>query len=100
VEAWRQKVEGIGSLNFPEEAKAQKIYGSLIMTVSLRADGSIEKLEVSKPSGYKVLDDAARRIVELGAPYAAFTADMKNDTDILEITRTWTFTREETLSSK
>jgi protein TonB len=100
VEAWRQKVEGIGSLNFPEEAKAQKIYGSLIMTVSLRADGSIEKLDVSKSSGYKVLDDAARRIVELGAPYATFTADMKNDTDILEITRTWTFTREETLSSK
>jgi protein TonB len=100
VEEWRQKVEGIGRLNFPEEAKTQKIYGSLIMTVSLRADGSIEKLDIGKSSGYKMLDDAARRIVELGAPYNAFSADMKNDTDILEITRTWTFTREETLSSK
>jgi protein TonB len=100
VEAWSQKVENIGSLNFPEEAKTQKIYGSLIMTVSLRADGSIEKLEIGKSSNYKILDDAARRIVELGAPYAAFSADMRSDTDILEITRTWTFTREETLSSK
>jgi protein TonB len=100
VESWRQKVENIGSLNFPEEAKAQKIYGSLIMTVSLRADGSIEKLEIGQSSGSKILDNAARRIVELGAPYAAFPADMRDDTDILEITRTWTFTREETLSSK
>jgi protein TonB len=100
VDAWRQKVENIGNLNFPEEAKAQKIYGSLIMTVSLRADGSIEKLDVARSSGFKVLDDAARRIVELGAPYATFTPDMRNETDILEITRTWTFTREDTLSSK
>ncbi len=100
VESWSQKVENIGSLNFPEEAKTQKIYGSLIMTVSLRADGSIEKLDIGKSSGYKILDDAARRIVELGAPYAAFPPDMRSDTDILEITRTWTFTREETLSSK
>lgn len=99
VEAWRQKVESIGNLNFPEEAKAQKIYGSLVMTVSLRADGSIEKLDVGKSSGFKVLDDAARRIVELGAPYAEFSAAMRRETDILEITRTWTFTREEKLSS-
>lgn len=100
VEAWRQKVENIGNLNFPEEAKEQKIYGSLVMTVSLRADGSVEKLDVGKSSGFKVLDDAARRIVELGAPYAEFSTDMRRETDILEITRTWTFTREEKLSSK
>jgi protein TonB len=99
VEAWRQKVESIGNLNFPEEAKAQKIYGSLVMTVSLRADGTIENLAVDKPSGSTILDDAARRIVELGAPYAKFTEDMQRQTDILEITRTWTFTREEKLSS-
>jgi protein TonB len=99
VEDWRQKVEKVGNLNYPEAAKTQKIYGKLKMTVSIRADGTIESLEINQSSGYKVLDDAAKRIVELAAPYAAFTPDMRKDTDILSITRTWTFTREESLAS-
>ena len=93
-------MEGIGNLNFPEEAKEQKIYGSLVMTVSLRADGSIERLSIDRTSNFPVLDEAAKRIVTMGAPYPAFSADMRRETEILEITRTWTFTREETLSSK
>jgi protein TonB len=99
VESWRQKVEKIGNLNYPAAAKEQKLYGSLILIVAIRADGSIEKIELSRSSGHKVLDDAARRIVELGAPYAAFPDDVRQDTDIIEITRTWTFTREDTLYS-
>jgi protein TonB len=99
VEAWRQKVERIGNLNYPEEAKSQKLYGQLRMTVAIRADGNIESIEINKSSGFKVLDNAARRIVELGAPYAAFPGEIRKDTDILEITRTWTFTREDTLSA-
>ena len=98
VEAWRQKVENIGNLNYPEEAKTQKLYGQLRMTVSIRSDGSIESIEMDKSSGFKILDDAARRIVELGAPYASFPTNISKDTDILAITRTWTFTREDTLS--
>ncbi|MCX7626849.1 MAG: TonB family protein [Methylophilaceae bacterium] len=99
VESWRQKVEKIGNLNYPEEARAKKIYGQLRMTVSIRADGTVEDIVIDQSSGHKVLDDAARRIVELAAPYAAFSEDMRKDTDILSITRTWTFTREDTLSS-
>lgn len=99
VEDWRQKVEKVGNLNYPEAAKTQKLYGKLRMTVSIRADGSIESLEVNESSGYKVLDDAAKRIVELAAPYATFSPEMRKDTDILSITRTWTFTREDSLAS-
>ncbi len=98
VEAWRQKVEKVGTLNYPEEAKAQKLYGSLRMTVNIKADGQIESVELNQSSGHPVLDDAARRIVELAAPYAEFPPDVRKDTDIISITRTWTFTREETLS--
>lgn len=98
VESWRQKVEKIGNLNYPEQAKSQKIYGQLRMTVSIRADGSIEDIEINQSSGHGVLDDAARRIVEMAAPYASFSDDMRKDTDILSITRTWTFTREDTLA--
>ena len=100
VEAWRQKVEKIGNLNYPEAAKAQKLYGTLRMTVAIKADGSIEYIEINQSSNHKVLDDAARRIVEMAAPYSEFSADLRKDTDIIEIVRTWTFTREDTLSGQ
>ena len=99
VEAWRQKVERVGNLNYPEEAKEQKLYGQLRMTVSIKADGSIEKIEINQSSGHAVLDSAAKRIVELAAPYAPFPEDISKDFDILSITRTWTFTRQDSLAA-
>lgn len=100
VEAWRQKVEKIGTLNFPEEAKEQKLYGKLRMTVSIKSDGTIEDIEINQSSGHKVLDNAAKRIVELGAPYAPFSDEVRKDTDIISITRTWTFTRQDSLATE
>ncbi|HEY8355012.1 MAG TPA: energy transducer TonB [Methylophilaceae bacterium] len=99
IEAWRQKVERVGNLNYPEAAREQKIYGQLRMTVSIKADGSIEKVEINQSSGHRILDDAALRIVELAAPFAPFPEDIRRDTDILSITRTWTFTRQDSLSA-
>ena len=100
VESWRQKVEKVGNLNYPEAAKNLKLYGQLQMTVSIRADGSIEALEINRSSGHKVLDEAAKHIVELGAPYARFPDDVKKEIDILSITRTWTFTKEDNLATE
>lgn len=100
VEAWRQKVEKIGNLNYPAEAKERKIYGKLRMTVSIKADGSLEKLEINQSSGYPVLDEAAQRIVRLAAPFAPFPDNISQDTDILSITRTWTFTKQDSLASE
>jgi protein TonB len=97
IEDWRQKVERVGTLNYPEAAKNQKIYGSLQLTVSIKPDGTVENIEINRSSGQKILDDAARRIVQLAAPYAAFPAEISKDTDILSITRTWTFTRADQL---
>jgi protein TonB len=93
VEDWRAKVEKVGNLNYPEAAKRDKVYGSLLLTVSIRADGEVENIEVNRSSGHPVLDEAAIRIVRLAAPYAPFPEDIRRDTDILSITRTWTFTR-------
>ena len=97
VEDWRAKVEKIGNLNYPEAARSQRLYGSLLLTVAIRADGSVEKVEINRSSGKKILDAAAVRIVQLAAPYAAFPVDVRRDTDIIEITRTWTFTRADEL---
>jgi protein TonB len=93
IEDWRIKIERIGELNYPQAARNQKIYGSLVVTVSIKSDGSLEKVEINRPSGQKILDQAAIRIVHLAAPFAPFPADIAKDTDILSISRTWLFTR-------
>ena len=100
VDAWRQKVEKIGNLNYPEAAKDLKLYGQLQMTVSIKADGSIEKIELNKSSGHKVLDEAAKHIVKMAAPYERFPDDVHKEIDVLSITRTWTFTKEENLATE
>jgi len=91
MDAWRAKVERVGNLNYPEQAKRLGIAGSLVLDVAIRPDGSLQGVQVLRPSGQKVLDDAAVRIVELAAPYAALPPDMRADVDILHITRTWKF---------
>jgi protein TonB len=93
VDGWRLKIERIGNLNYPEEAKTRKIYGSLQLTVAIRADGEVDSIEVNRSSGHKFLDQAAIRIVRLAAPFDRFPPNIRADTDILHITRTWTFTR-------
>jgi protein TonB len=100
VEDWRLKVERVGTLNYPQAARDQKLYGSLQLTVSIKADGAVENVELNRSSGQKILDEAALRIVRLAAPYAAFPGDISKDTDILSITRTWTFTRSDQLSTE
>jgi protein TonB len=90
VEGWRMKVERLGNVNYPEDARG-RLYGSLVLTVSIKTDGTLEAVEVNRSSGHQVLDRAAERIVRMAAPYSAFPPDIRKDTDVLVITRTWTF---------
>ena len=98
IEDWRQKVERIGTLNYPEAARG-KLYGSMVLTVSINADGTLGRVDINRSSGYKVLDEAARRIVQMASPYAPFPPEIRRDTDIIEITRTWYFTQGDQLSA-
>jgi protein TonB len=98
-EDWRIKVERVGTLNYPEAARG-KLYGSLVLTVSIRSDGSVAAIEINRSSGHKILDDAARRIVTMAAPFAAFPPAIRQDTDVLDITRTWNFTQRDSLETK
>jgi periplasmic protein TonB len=91
MEAWRAKVERIGNLNYPDEARQKQLSGALLLDVALRPDGSVIEILVRRSSGHKVLDDAAVRIVELAAPFAPFPEDILKEVDILHVTRTWKF---------
>lgn len=89
---WVTKVERVGDLNYPDAARRQRLSGSLIVDVSLNSDGTVRNITIVRPSGHKILDDAAIRIVRLAAPFPPFPENIRKETDILHITRTWEFT--------
>ncbi|MCW9024846.1 MAG: energy transducer TonB [Gammaproteobacteria bacterium] len=99
LDAWRAKVERIGNLNYPEAALQKKLDGNLLLDVAINPDGSIKDIRVLKSSGHKILDEAARRIVRLAAPYPPLSDDIKQDTDILHIPRVWHFRSGQGLST-
>jgi len=100
MESWRRKVEKIGNLNFPEEARKRNLKGSLMLDVAINKNGSIRALKIRRSSGYKLLDDAAVRIVRLAAPFAPLSAAILKETDVLHITRTWKFLGGDLTSSR
>jgi protein TonB len=97
---WVAKVERVGELNYPDAARRQNLSGKLIVQVAVYPDGSVREITIRKPSGHKILDDAAVRIVKLAAPFAPFPDSIKKETDMLYITRTWVFTSGNRLKSR
>lgn len=87
LNSWRQKVERIGNANYPDGS----VFGNLRMLVVLNYDGQLKDLRILQSSGYKVLDDAALRIVRIAAPFQGFPVEMRKKYDQLEIIRTWKF---------
>ncbi|MCX4189530.1 energy transducer TonB [Methylophaga sp. OBS3] len=102
MRSWEMKVERIGNMNYPQEAREKGINGSLMLSVDIRPDGSVppDGIVVSRSSGHKVLDDAAIKIVRLGAPYAEIPKDVLKDNDMLTIIRTWKFESQRGLSAR
>lgn len=99
LQSWRRKVEAVGNLNYPAAARRDQLYGSLRLLVSITPDGGLKDVRVLDSSGYTVLDDAAVRIVQMAAPFAPFSAEMRKNTDVLEIIRTWQFRKNRYSSS-
>ncbi|SMB21055.1 TonB family protein [Sterolibacterium denitrificans] len=97
-EDWRQKIERVGNLNYPQAARG-RVYGTLVLTVEIKSDGSINAITIDRSSGTRVLDEAAIRIVNQAAPFPAFPPSL-SDIDIIGITRTWSFTNEDRLQAK
>jgi protein TonB len=91
---FRRKIACSAERNYPKVARG-KVYGEMIVTVSILADGSFEKARVDQSSGHKALDEGAIDIARKAAPFAPFPPEIRRDTDALDITRTWTFTHTE-----
>lgn len=90
VEAWQRRVESMGNTFYPEQARG-KVRGTLILTAAIRSDGIIESIKIEQSSGHKLLDESARRILRLSAPFEPFDAAMSSRVDVVYITRQWRF---------
>lgn len=88
---WQQRIEKIGNSHYPEQAKKQKIDGDVRVLVAIKSDGSLQKVEILESSGIPLLDSTTLKIVRLASPFAPFPANIKKNTDILEVVRTWQF---------
>lgn len=88
---WAAKIEQMGTRNYPREALNRRITGNLRMSVVLNPDGTIYEMKILQSSGQRLLDDAARQIVRMASPFAAFPAEIRSQADRLQIIRTWYF---------
>jgi periplasmic protein TonB len=88
---WQTRIETLGNQHYPKEAKQQKLYGDVTVLVSINKDGSLKDVRILESSGHKILDSAALKIVRLSSPYQPFPKAISEDTDVLEIVRTWQF---------
>ena len=93
IRQWTRKIERIGNLNYPTQARKKNLSGKLILAVTINAQGKLINIKVQKSSKHKILDDAARRIVKLSAPYAPIPKEVLQGNSALVITRTWLFTQ-------
>lgn len=100
LHSWQEKVELLGNLHYPEEARRQKLYGQLRLLVSLLPDGTVYQIDVLESSNQRVLDDAAINIVREASPFAPFPPELRKDVDRLEIIRTWKFEKGDILTSE
>ena len=89
--AWVEKIENTGNVNYPAEVRRKKLSGQLRMRVHLDATGKLLDYKITESSGSQVLDQAAKRILRLAAPFPPFPEAMKKQADHVVIIRTWSF---------
>ena len=97
---WIDRVERVGNLNYPDQARRKKLSGTLILDVVIDANGKLVKTDLRQSSGHQILDDAARRIVRLAAPFSAFPKKLRAETDVIHITRSWEFLNNSSLRTR
>ena len=97
---WIDRVERVGNLNYPDQARRKKLSGTLILDVVIDAEGKLVKTDLRQSSGHQILDDAARRIVKLAAPYSAFPKKLRAEADVIHITRSWEFLNNSSLRTR
>ena len=90
LRTWVDRVERVGNLNYPDEARKRRMRGTVVINVGIRRDGSVENAEIVRSCGVPLLDSSALRIARLAEPYPPLPPT-EEDPDILNVVRTWQF---------
>lgn len=91
LDSWRRKVERLGTMNYPNDARRRALQGNPVLEVTIRSDGSLENIRVRRSSGHPEIDQAALGILRLAAPFDPFPANLKAEYDDLRFAYEWQF---------
>ncbi|WP_370679743.1 energy transducer TonB [Comamonas sp. GB3 AK4-5] len=97
-DALRRKVEDKGTENFPEQG-GKKLYGELVMILTVNHDGKVLATEVVQGSGNRLLDTRAEAIARAAGPYGHFGPAMRAKADQIAVVSRFKFTRDQTLQT-
>jgi len=91
LDSWRRKIERVGTMNFPDVARREKLSGTPVIEVTIGADGRLLQTIVRRSSGHAEIDEAAMRILKLAAPFDPFPSDLSLKHDQIRIAYEWQF---------
>jgi len=91
LDGWKRRIERIGTLNFPNEARRRSLSGNPVLEVAIRANGHLDAVVVRRSSGHRELDNAAIGIVKLAAPFDLFPSAMRDRYPVLRFAYEWQF---------
>jgi protein TonB len=91
LDGWKRRIEQVGTLNFPNEARRRALSGNPVLEVAIRADGRLEQVLVRRSSGHRELDAAAADIVRLASPFDPFPPAMRERYPLLRFAYEWQF---------
>ncbi len=91
LDGWKRRIERVGTINFPNEARRRTMSGNPVLEVSIRANGSLESVLVRRSSGHREVDNAAVNIVKLASPFDPFPATMRAKYPVLRFAYEWQF---------
>ena len=91
LDSWRRKIERVGTMNFPDIARRQKLSGTPVIEVTIGANGNLLQTIVRRTSGHPEIDEAAMRILKLAAPFDPFPGELSAKHDEIRIAYEWQF---------
>jgi protein TonB len=91
LDSWSRKIERVGTMNFPDVARRQKLSGTPVIEVTIGADGRLLQTIIRRSSGHPELDEAAMRILKLAAPFDPFPGELSAKHDEIRIAYEWQF---------
>ena len=91
LDAWRRKVEQVGTINYPTAARRPGVSASPVLEVAIDSSGKLEKAVIRTSSGFPELDQAALSILKLASPFDPFPPELAKEYRVLRFAYEWQF---------